>query len=163
MSLQTLVSVLQGVLIMAIAVLVARLKERPPVFWGIMSLFFGIYALFVLVLLSNAGKSEKNKQSSTPNTIPTVPESHEAESLKTETSTSPAVDSKQPTIDQLSLADWFYVGEKKAVVGPRTLKEMQGLVTDKVVTSDTWVWCEFFPAWKKVNAVAEIVNLFGIK
>lgn len=166
MTIQTLVSIVQGVLIVAIAVLVARLKERPPMFWAMMSLFFGIYALFVLVLLPNAKKADiagKEKTALTPNMMPKVPESHEEDASREEITAPLSVDSQQPSVDQLSLADWFYVGEQKAVVGPVTLKEMQGLVADKVVTSSSWVWCEFLSSWKKVKDDKQINDLLGFK
>lgn len=155
LSVQTLVSVLQGVLIVAISVLVARLKERPPIFWGMMSLFFGIYALFILVLLppsKKRGSQEKEKKESSEGEQP-LPAFVEPKVEKV----------PEFSTDALSLADWFYLDDKKNVIGPKTLNEMQKLVQDLELTGDSWVWCEVLPSWKKVKDLPQIASLLGCK
>lgn len=159
MTMQNLVVILQGTLIVAIAVLVARLKERPPIFWGVMSLFFGIYALFVLVLLP---KVQKEKEESKTKVADDVSEAIVSKTppAHPEAINPPSDEMPKFSKEQIIQADWFYINENKSVMGPVTVKVMQELVAAKKVTKDSWVWCEFLPSWRKVGSELLVSEIF---
>jgi len=152
-STQTLIILLQGLLIVAIAVFLAKAKNRSLFFWGTLALFFGVYALFVLVLLPRSqvkieSNGTKEKQ---PMDFP------EGETATKEIKAEPLIpqvqEPKAPDFSsgQLATADWFFINEKKEAEGPFRLQRFQELVTQGRISDHTWVWCELFSSWRKIN------------
>lgn len=164
-SVQTLVAILQGVLIIAIAVLVARLKGRAPIFWGLLALFFGIYALFFLALLPQSRKEkdqtkkeegEQEKKLGEPSGQKPK-ENHVPPPL-------PVVPSETMTEEQLGAVDWFYVGADKSIEGPFSLSALRERASEKKIHEESWIWCELFPNWKRIKTNQVISELlFGKK
>ena len=153
-STQTLIIILQGLLIMAIAIFLAKVKKRSPFFWGILSLFFGVYALFILVLLPRSQiKPSEDKDMVKPSLTPEegtkeIPSNVEASTAVLK-DPEPVVPVFSP--DQLSTAEWYFVNDQKGVEGPFRLQKMKELVNEKKINEATWVWCELFSQWKKIQ------------
>ena len=150
-STQTLIMLLQGLLIVAIAVVLAKTKKRSPLFWGIVSLFLGVYALFVLVLLplSKDAPMETEEEKGKAPVIPIEKESSKPKESAVLT------EKELPPIfspGQLATADWFFVNEKKEREGPFRLSQLREFVDQGKVTEHSWVWCELFSSWRKIES-----------
>lgn len=165
---QTLLILLQGLLIVAIAVLLARSKGKSPFFWGLLSLFFGIWALLVLVLLprsqetSDAGESQEKRPLSTEESKKPSQEKKLAPSL----SSVPELKTSPFSSGQLATADWYFLNEQKTIEGPFRLQRLQELANQGKVGEHSWVWCELFSQWQHIEKdsmlKSEILGTQGI-
>lgn len=148
-STQNLIALLLSFLIIGISILLAKSKQRSPMFWGVLALFFGVYALFVLIFLPKKTEvktplGEKTAQ----RPLPIVSSNGEKKELASE---SKGQQADTLSTDQLATAGWFFVNDKKEVDGPHGLKKIQDLAAQGKVTMHSWVWCELFSQWRKIE------------
>lgn len=153
---QDLLFFFQKLLLIAIAVGLARMKGRNPFPWAIGAYFFNIWALLLLIFLPKGGAQENmlNKKQGM-NGADISEKSIQIKEKQEEKAVLPSpvqqTDSSW-TVGQIVTAEWFYVGSAKSAEGPYRIARLQELALEGVITENSWVWCELFSGWRKVGS-----------
>ena len=153
-SVQTLLVLLQGLLVVAIGVLLARSKGRSPFLWGMLSLFFGFWALLALVLLPQSQGKSKEEEPKEKKPVSTEELKKNSQEEKQSPSASSVPEPQTPSFSsgQLETADWYFLDEQKAIEGPFSLQHLREIAHQGKIGEHSWVWCELFSHWQQQNA-----------
>jgi hypothetical protein len=107
----------------------AKNKNRKPVFWFYMGVFFGLIAVVVILFL------KKDKKII-----------HEIKDIKVK------IDNSIFKINPLDDKNfWYYLDKDNKQIGPLSLKAIEDNFLNKKINPFTYVWNDTLDEWKKLN------------
>jgi hypothetical protein len=132
----------------------AKQKNRNPVIWFFVGLFFSLFGFLLLLALPNKEKTEEEKENVK---IPDI------KSMQSE-STAFSDDSlysepRMPRVSRDPSLDWYFVDENNQILGPMKLKELRKSLIEKNAGLKTYIWCEEYLDWMQISDLQNGGNL----
>lgn len=124
---------------------IAKQRNRSPVAWFFIGLFFSLFGLCLLLALPSKSTQIADKEDVR---VPDIKSAHnEAAAL---TDDSMYKEPSMPRISRDSTIDWYYVDNKSNIVGPLKLSELRKSLIEGNYDSQVYIWCEEFLDWTQI-------------
>lgn len=131
---------------------IASQKGRDPYIWFAFGMFFGVFAMLVLILMPPA-QSEKELENEERNKeIVERREKQMEEQEKIESA---------PNLEPQSIEtkEWFYLDKDRQQQGPFSFYVISELWESSTLNSQTFVWTDGMPEWKKVHEIPDLYDV----
>lgn len=130
---------------------IANQRGRDPYIWFALGMFFGVLALLTLVLLPQVKaeeleKDERNKE---------IVERREKQ-MEEQERIENAPDLEPQSIET---KEWFYLDKERQQHGPLSFYVINELWEGGTVNSQTYVWTEGMPEWKRVQEISDLYDI----
>ncbi len=128
---------LAAIFIGTLTAYLAKGRGRDPTKWffvGMMGGIFGLIALYLFPIIEpEASKTDKP----VPQIVP-----------------------PEPVVDELAIANWYYLDAEHNTLGPVPLDMLKQLFRDGSMTLRSYVWCKGMEGWNRIEALPELKSRF---
>lgn len=146
------ISMFLWLLMGAITSYVAAKRGRDPFIWFAIGILLGLIGLFILVLLPPYTPGSEKKEGDAA--ISSDQDTGAGSNLVSLVITPAAIPSKYDFVGK----DWFYIDENGQQQGSITYHTLKTLWIEKKIETETFVWSEGMPEWKKIGSLTELAQ-----
>ena len=125
---------------------IAKGRNRNPIIWFFVGLFFSLFGLLLLLTLPSKASAKLEKEDVK---VPDIKAAHnEAAAFSDDPLYS------QPTTHRISrdpTIDWYHIDKKSKIMGPYKLAELRKILIEGKFDQTTYIWCEEFLDWMQIH------------
>ncbi len=125
---------------------IAKQRNRNPIAWFFIGVFFSLFGLLLLLVLPT--KSPQKLEGENVKVPDVKAALNDAAALSDDSMYSqPAVQrvSRDPTLD------WYYIDKKSKIAGPCKLAELRKQLIQGKFDQTTYIWCEEYLDWVQIH------------
>jgi hypothetical protein len=125
---------------------IAKQRNRNPLAWFFIGLFFSLFGLVLLLLLpSKTNLQEKQEDIKVPDIKATHSESAALSGDSMYSGPS------MPRISRDTTLDWYFIDNASKIIGPLKLSALRKTLIESKMDQKTYIWCEEFLDWTLIS------------
>jgi hypothetical protein len=127
---------------------IAKQRNRNPIAWFFVGLFFSLFGLLLLLALPSKAIPAEEKEEAK---VPDIKTMHSDAAALSDGSmyNEPSI----PRISRDSQIDWYYIDSKAKITGPLKLPELRKALIEAKMDAKTYIWCEEYLDWTQIFSI----------